>query len=63
MNNHAGHCSHQVVDDVRVVVDCLVHHEAKDTHLGRAAIVKLDRLAGQNQLQIDAAQKDYRGRT
>lgn len=41
--------SHQVVDDVRVVVDCLVHHKAQDTHLSRAAVVELDCLAGQTE--------------
>lgn len=31
-----------LVDDVRSVVDLLVHHEREDTHLGGAAVVKLD---------------------
>lgn len=35
-------CAHQIVNDVRVVVDCLVHHEAEDAHLRRAAVVELD---------------------
>jgi len=30
------------VEDVRVVVDLLVHHQAEDTHLGGAAVVQLD---------------------
>lgn len=36
--------SYQIVDDVGVVVDCLVHHQAQDAHLRRAAVVELDRL-------------------
>lgn len=35
-------CAYQIVNDVRVVVDCLVHHEAEDAHLRRAAVVELD---------------------
>lgn len=31
-----------VVDDVGVVVQALVHHETEDSHLGRAAVVELD---------------------
>ena len=34
------------VDDVRGVVDLLVHHEAKDSHLRGAAVVELDRALG-----------------
>jgi len=30
------------VDDVRVVIQLLVHHKGKDTHLGGAAVVQLD---------------------
>ena len=41
---HSSRGAHQIVDDVRMVVDCLVHHEAKDAHLCRAAVVELDRL-------------------
>jgi len=36
--------AYQIVDDVGVVVDCLVHHQAQDAHLCRAAVVELDRL-------------------
>lgn len=30
------------VDDVRVVIELLVHHEGKDAHLGSTAVVELD---------------------
>lgn len=33
----------QGVDDVRVVVELLVHHQSEDTHLGSTAVVQLDR--------------------
>ncbi|CAN0053431.1 unnamed protein product, partial [Ectocarpus fasciculatus] len=36
----------EVVDDVRLVVELLVHHEAEDAHLGGAAVVELDRALG-----------------
>ena len=31
------------VDDVRVVVELLVHHQGQDAHLGGSAVVQLDR--------------------
>lgn len=43
--------SYQIVDDVGVVVDCLVHHQAQDAHLRRAAVVELDRLLAQGSVQ------------
>ena len=35
-------CAKKGVDDVWVVVKLLVDHEGEDTHLGSAAVVKLD---------------------
>mmetsp|Transcript_28385 Transcript_28385/g.72062 ORF Transcript_28385/g.72062 Transcript_28385/m.72062 type:complete len:213 (+) Transcript_28385:113-751(+) len=41
------------VDDVRVAVELLVHHEREDAHLRRAAVVELDSALGELGLLVE----------